>query len=62
VCVGVFVLGTSEERDSDVNIWMRSSKAQTVRVHIHWMERGMRGKGRIWVRGRLTELEDTIVD
>jgi len=33
--VGVFVLGASEEGDSDVNIWVRFSKARTVRVHIH---------------------------
>jgi len=33
--VGVFVLGASEEGDSDVNVWVRFSKARTVRVHIH---------------------------
>jgi hypothetical protein len=35
VGVGVFVLGASEEGDSDVNVWVRFSKARTVRVHIH---------------------------
>ena len=39
MCVGVFVLGASEEGDSDVNIWMRFSKARKLRAHIHWMER-----------------------
>jgi len=34
VRVGVFVLGASEEGDSDVNIRMRFSKARTLRVHI----------------------------
>jgi hypothetical protein len=38
VCVGVLVLGASEEGDSDVNIRMRFSKARTLRVHIHWTE------------------------
>jgi len=38
MCVGVFVLGASEESDSDVNIWTGFSKVRTLRVHIHWMK------------------------
>ena len=43
VCVGVVVLGASEECDSDVNIRLR--KAQTLRVHINWKKgvRALRG-------------------
>ena len=48
VCVRVFVLGASEEGDSDVNTRrMRFSKARTLRVHIHWTKRvrAMKGNG-----------------
>ena len=45
MCVGVFVLGASEECDSDVNTRPRLSGTRILRVHINWMkgERGMRG-------------------
>ena len=45
--VGVFVLGTPEEGDSDVNAWGRWSRDWTLRVHIHWAKRAkaMRGRG-----------------
>lgn len=36
--VGVFVLGASEQCDSDVNMRMRLNKGRTLRVHINWME------------------------
>jgi hypothetical protein len=63
VCVGVVVLGASEECDSDVNI--RCRKAQTLRVHINWKKgvRALRGRAKkSRMHRELTERGDTIVD
>jgi len=45
MCVGVFVLGTSEEGDSDVNIRRGFSKARTLRIHIQLDEKGEKDGG-----------------
>lgn len=58
MCVGVFVLGASEEGDSDVNIRMRLNMVQTLRVHINWWGRDNGDEGQRGGVGREGDLRN----